>query len=301
MSAPLTTSTKLPDFAPMEQGAFARMRRVFTKDRLALIGASLIVLMLILAVFGQWIAPYPAEGLGAANVPQRNQPPSGLNWLGTDQLGRDVLSRIIMGAKPALSVALTVVALAALIGIPLGALAGYRGGWLDNLLMRITEVFQAFPPMLLAMVIVAVLGPSLMNAGIALAVSWWPWYARLIRAETKSLRERSYVEAARSMGVPTWRIIPRHILRNALTPVLIQATVDIGTVVLAAGSLAFIGLGAQPPEPDWGLMVAEGRGSIFTYWWVSTFPGLAIFITVLGFNLLGDSLRDLLDPRQVKR
>ena len=298
---PLTTSTKLPDFAPMEQGVFARTRRVFSKDRLALIGAALILLMLILAAFGQWLAPFPSEGLGVTNVGQRNLPPSAINWFGTDQLGRDVLSRIIMGARPALVVALTVVALAALIGIPLGAIAGYRGGWIDNLLMRITEIFQAFPPLLLAMVIVAVLGPSLMNAGIALAVSWWPWYARLIRAEARSLRERPYVEAARSSGVPAWRIIPRHILRNAMTPVLIQATVDVGTVVLAAGSLAFIGLGAQPPEPDWGLMVAEGRGSIFSYWWVSTFPGLAIFITVLGFNLLGDSLRDLLDPRQVKR
>lgn len=301
MSAPMTTSTKLPDFVPIEQSAFARARRVFSKDRLALIGATLIVFLLVLAIFGQWIAPFPEEGAGVTNVSQRHLPPSLVNWFGTDQLGRDVLSRVIMGTKPALTVALSVVALAALIGIPLGAIAGYRGGWLDNLLMRVTEVFQAFPPLLLAMVMVAILGPSLMNAGIALAVSWWPWYARLIRAEARSLRERSYVEAARASGVPTWLIIPRHILRNSLTPVLVQATVDIGTVVLAAGSLAFIGLGAQPPEPDWGLMVAEGRGTIFTYWWISTFPGLAIFVAVLGFNLLGDSLRDLLDPRQVKR
>lgn len=301
MSAPITTSQKLSDFVPMDQGWFARTKRVLGKDRLAMIGALLILLMLVLAAFGQWIAPYPEQGMGVTNVPNRNMAPSAEHWLGTDQVGRDVLSRIIMGARPALTVALSVVALAAAIGIPLGAIAGYRGGWLDNLLMRVTEVFQAFPPMLLAMVIVAVLGPSLMNAGIALAISWWPWYARLIRAETRSLRERPFVEAARATGVPTWRIIPRHILRNSLTPVLVQATVDIGTVVLAAGSLAFIGLGAQPPEPDWGLMVSEGRGSIFQYWWVSTFPGLAIFITVLGFNLLGDSLRDLLDPRQVKR
>ncbi len=301
MTAPLTTSSKLPDFVPSEQGIFARTRRVFRKDLLALFGALLILLVLVLAVFGQWIAPFPLEGMGQANVPQRHLPPSAVNWFGTDHLGRDVLSRIIMGAQPALTVALSVVGLAALIGIPLGAIAGYRGGWLDNLLMRVTEVFQAFPPLLLAMVVVSVLGPSLMNAGIALAISWWPWYARLIRAEARSLRERSYVEAARSSGVPVWRIIPRHILRNALTPVLVQATVDIGTVVLAAGSLAFIGLGAQPPEPDWGLMIAEGRGSVFQAWWVATFPGLAIFITVLGFNLLGDSMRDLLDPRQVKR
>ncbi|MBC9936716.1 MULTISPECIES: ABC transporter permease [unclassified Leucobacter] len=301
MSTPLTTSTKLPDFVPLRQGAFTRISRILSKDRLALFGSVLIILVLLAAVFGQWIAPYPLEGLGATNVPNRNLASSPEHWLGTDQLGRDILSRILLGAKPALSIALGVVALAALIGIPLGAIAGYRGGWVDNVLMRITEIFQAFPPLLLAMVMVAILGPSLLNAGIALAISWWPWYARLIRAEARSLRERSFVEAARSIGVPTWRILLRHILRNSLTPVLVQATVDVGTVVLAAGSLAFIGLGAQPPEPDWGLMVAEGRGTIFTHWWISTFPGLAIFITVLGFNLLGDSLRDILDPRQVKR
>ena len=301
MSAPLTASTQLPDFAPMEQGPLARTLRVFRKDRFALVGAVLIILVLLAAAIGQWIAPFPDQGLGVTDVPNRNLPPSAVNWLGTDQLGRDILSRILLGARPAITVAFGVVLLAGLIGIPLGAIAGYRGGWLDNVLMRITEIFQAFPPLLLAMVMVALLGPSLTNAGIALAISWWPWYARLVRAEAVSLRERSYVEAARSIGVPTWIIIPRHILRNSLTPVLVQATVDIGTVALAAGSLAFIGLGAQPPAPDWGLMVAEGRGSIFTYWWISTFPGLAIFITVLGFNLLGDSIRDLLDPRQVKR
>lgn len=206
-----------------------------------------------------------------------------------------------MGARPALVISLVVVSLAALIGIPLGAIAGYRGGWLDDLLMRVTEVFQAFPPLLLAMVTVAILGPSLFNAGLALAISWWPWYARLVRAEARSLRERPFVEAARAIGVPAWQIVARHILRNCMTPVLIQATVDIGAVVLAAGSLAFLGLGAQPPSPDWGLMVAEGRGQIFTAWWISAFPGLAIFATVLGFNLLGDALRDFFDPRQVKR
>lgn len=300
-SAKLTTSTKLPNFDPIELSPWQRFTRVIGKDRLALFGTILIIIVLFTAAVGQWIAPFPEEGLGVTNVPNRNLPPNPVNWLGTDQLGRDVLSRILVGARPAISIALGVVALACLIGIPLGAIAGYRGGWLDNLLMRITEIFQAFPPLLLAMIMVALLGPSLQNAGIALAISWWPWYARLVRAEARSLRERPFVEAARSIGVPTWRIITRHILRNSMTPVLVQATVDIGTVVLAAGSLAFIGLGAQPPEPDWGLMVAEGRGTIFTTWWISTFPGLAIFITVLGFNLLGDSIRDLLDPRQVQR
>lgn len=301
MSVLLTTSTQLPDFAPMEQGAAARMVRVFRKDRLALFGAVLIILLLLAAAIGHWIAPFPDQGAGVTDLPNRFIAPNAEHWLGTDQLGRDVLSRILFGARPAVLISFGVVLVAALIGIPLGAIAGYRGGWLDNLLMRVTEIFQAFPPLLLAMVMVALFGPSLVNAGIALAISWWPWYARLVRAEAITLRERSYVEAARSIGVPSWVIIPRHILRNALTPVLVQATVDIGTVILSAGSLAFIGLGAQPPTADWGLMVAEGRGLIFNYWWISTFPGLAIFIAVLGFNLLGDSIRDMLDPRQVKR
>jgi len=282
-------------------GRSEHLLRALRKDRLALAGLILIIMVLILAVAGQWIAPYPAQGLGAADVAQRNLAPSTAHWFGTDQLGRDVLSRVIIGARSAVVVSLAVVAVAGLIGVPLGAIAGYLGGRIDNILMRITEVFQAFPPLLLAMITVALLGPSLMNAAIALAITWWPWYARLVRAEAKSLRERPFVEAARAIGVPMWRILPRHILRNCLTPILVQATVDIGSVVLAAGALAFIGLGAQPPSPDWGLMVADGRGQIFTEWWISTFPGLAIFLTVLGFNLLGDAMRDLLDPRQVKR
>jgi peptide/nickel transport system permease protein len=291
----------IPVGVASDAGPFARLARVLRTDWLAAIGLGLILLMVVLALFGQWIAPFPAQGLGAADVPARNLAPGAAHWLGTDQLGRDMLSRVIMGTRPALTISLFVVSIAAIIGVPLGAIAGYRGGRLDDLLMRITEIFQAFPPLLLAMVTIAILGPSLTNAGIALAISWWPWYARLVRAEARSLRDRSFVESARAMGVPTWRILGRHVLRNCMTPILVQGTVDVGSVILAVGSLAFIGLGAQPPAPDWGLMVAEGRGAIFSSWWISTFSGLAIFLAVLGFNLLGDALRDLLDPRQVKR
>ncbi|REJ04230.1 ABC transporter permease [Microbacterium bovistercoris] len=295
------TTTLAPLPLPRRDTAATRLLRVLRTDWLAAAGLVLVLLVVVLAVFGQWLAPYPAQGMGETSVATRNLAPSFEHVMGTDQLGRDILSRVIMGARPALTVSTVVVLIAALIGIPLGAVAGYRGGWLDEVLMRITEVFQAFPPLLLAMVTVAILGPSLFNAGLALAICWWPWYARLVRAEARSLRERPFIEAARAIGVPTWRILVRHILRNCMTPVLVQATVDVGSVVLAAGSLAFLGLGAQPPTPDWGLMVAEGRGQIFTAWWISAFPGLAIFATVLGFNLLGDALRDLFDPRQVKR
>ena len=302
----MSTASGQPAPAELSSTAALPERRrgktaVVLRDRLALVGLLIICALLFTAVFGEWLAPFPEQGAGAANVPQSNLPPSGAHPFGTDMLGRDILSRVIMGVRPALTVSLGVVAIAALIGVPLGAVAGYRGGWLDEALMRVTEVFQSFPPLLLAMVMVALLGPGLFNAGIALALSWWPWYARLLRAEARSLRERPYVTAAEAIGVRPGRILVRHIVRNSMTPILVQATIDIGTVVLAAGSLAFIGLGAQPPSADWGLMVAEGRGQIMSSWWISTFPGLAIFVTVLAFNLLGDSLRDWFDPRQVKR
>ncbi len=279
------------------RGGVRRLGRLLRRDPLALVGLVLVVLLVLAALLGPWIAPYPDQGRGVTDVASRVRAPSAEHWLGTDQLGRDVLSRIVFGARGALLVPVFVVGLAVLIGVPLGAVAGYRGGRLDELLMRLTDVFLAFPPLLLAMVTVALLGPSLLNAGIALAIAWWPWYARLVRGVAQSLRDRPFVEAARAMGVPQRRILSRHIVRNAVTPIMVQGAVDMGTVILAAGSLAFLGLGAQPPEPDWGLMVAEGRATLMSSWWISTFPGLAIFLAVLGFNVLGDLLRDVLDPR----
>ena len=274
--------------------------RVILRDPLAVFGVFIIILLIVLALFGPWIAPYPEQGKGRTNVPDRFQPPSGEYWLGTDQLGRDILSRVIIGSSIALRVPTIVVTLAVVVGAPLGALAGYVGGRLDNLIMRLTDLFLAFPSLLLALAIVAALGPSLTNAMLAIAISWWPWYTRLVRGVTLSLRERYFVEAARSIGVPNRTIVRRHILPNCVTPILVQATIDFGTVILAEGSLAFIGLGTQPPAPDWGLMVSQGRSYILDQWWISTFPGLAIFVSVLAFNLLGDTLRDILDPRQYR-
>ena len=218
------------------------------------------------------------------------EPPSREHPFGTDWLGRDVLSRVILGARPALVVSLLVVGAAVLVGVPLGAIAGYRRGRVDGVIMRITDLFLAFPPLLLAMAIVAALGPGLEHAALALAISWWPWYARIARGLAVSLREWPFVDASRAMGIRDSAIVVRHVIPNSLGPIVVQATIDIGTVVLAAGSLAFIGLGARPPEPDWGLMVAEGRQFILDQWWLSTFPGLAIFFTVLAFNLVGDLL-----------
>ena len=278
-------------------GFLRRFRRAVVHDPLAMLGILLITLLVVLAVFGPLIAPYPEQGAGQSNVPARMLPPSFVHPFGTDGLGRDMLSRVIMGARPALVVSLLVVGLAMLVGVPLGALAGYRRGRVDAVIMRVTDLFLAFPPLLLAMSIVAALGPGLDHAALALAISWWPWYARLARGTAASLRERSFVEAARAIGVSDLVILRRHVVPNALPPLLVQATIDIGTVILAAGSLAFLGVGAIPPTPDWGLMVADGRTYILDQWWLSGFPGLAIFLAVLGFNLVGDLLLDLLDPR----
>jgi peptide/nickel transport system permease protein len=226
--------------------------------------------------------------------------PSAEHPFGTDRLGRDMLSRVIVGARSALMVPIGVVAFAVLIGAPLGAIAGYKGGWIDEVIMRITDLFLAFPSLLLAMAIASALGRGLQNAAIALVISWWPWYTRLVRGVTIGLKERYFVEAAQAIGVRDWIIILRHILPNTISPILVQATVDMGTVILAMGGLAFLGLGTQPPAPDWGLMVSEGRSYILDQWWIATFPGLAIFVIVLAFNLVGDTLRDIFDPRQYK-
>jgi peptide/nickel transport system permease protein len=279
-------------------GFLRRLRRALRGDPLAI--AALVVLggLFVMAIFGARIAPFPAQGEGASDVASRMLPPSAAHLFGTDQLGRDILSRVIVGARGAVAVSLLVVGLAATIGMPLGALAGYRGGRVDAVIMRTTDLFLAFPSLLLAMAIVAAIGPGLDHVALALAISWWPWYARLARGTAVSLREQTFVEAARSTGLPDRTILARHIVPNSLTPILVQATIDIGTVILAAGSLAFLGLGASPPSPDWGLMVSEGRTYILDQWWISTFPGLAIFVSVLAVNILGDLLRDMLDPRR---
>lgn len=264
------------------------------------LGLVIVGLFVLCAIAAPWIAPFPKEGKGAVNVSNIMIGPGLHHLMGTDELGRDMLSRVIFGARPALITAITVVGVAAIFGTILGLLAGFRGGLIDSLVMRISELFLSFPPLLLSLVAVSILGPGLLNALIALTISWWPWYARLIRGEAASLRQRPFVEISMAMGIPTWKIMTRHILRNVTSPLIVQVATDLGTVILAAGSLAFIGLGAQPPLADWGLMVAQGRSVIFNQWWISTFPGIAIFLAVLAFNLLGDALRDYFDPRNQK-
>lgn len=279
---------------------FRHVMSIILRDPLAFLSSAIILVFIFMAVFANQIAPNPEEGAGKTNANEALLAPSAEHLLGTDKLGRDLLSRIIVGARPALIVPIGVVLFAVLIGTPLGALAGYKGGWLDEVIMRITDLFLAFPSLLLAMAIASALGRGLDKAAIALVISWWPWYTRIARSVAISLRERYFVEAAQAVGVKEAVIILRHILPNTISPILVQATVDLGTVILAMGGLAFLGLGTQLPSPDWGLMVSEGRELILNQWWVATYPGLAIFIVVLAFNLLGDTLRDIFDPRQYK-
>jgi peptide/nickel transport system permease protein len=219
--------------------------------------------------------------------------------LGTDELGRDYFSRIVLAAPLDLLIAVVVVASALLIGVVLGVVSGYYGGWIDEAIMRITDIFLSIPGLILALAFTAALGPGLLNIMTALVITWWPGYTRLIRGQTLSIRENLYVEAARAVGVPSGRIILRHVLPNSFAPVLVNSTLDMGAVILVASALSFLGLGVQPPEPEWGAMVSDGRFYIIAqgWWWLSAFPGLAILFASLGFNLAGDGLRDILDPR----
>jgi len=296
------SNLELPALKPEKQNTrtFRHVVTVIARDPLSLASTITIILFILMAVFARQIAPYPLEGAGKTNVPNSLLPPSWEHPFGADKLGRDVLSRVIVGAQPALIIPIGVVLFAVLIGAPLGALAGYKGGRVDEVIMRITDLFLAFPSLLLAMAIASALGRGLEKAAFALVFSWWPWYTRLVRGVTISLKERYFVEAAQAIGVRDSTIILRHILPNTISPILVQATVDLGTVILAMGGLAFLGLGTQPPLPDWGLMVSVGRTYILTQWWIATFPGIAIFVVVLAFNLLGDTLRDIFDPRQYR-
>lgn len=261
-------------------------------------GVSLLVIVLVVAlvIFAPLLTRYAAQGLGDPNLVEKLQPPSSLHFMGTDQLGRDIWARILYGGRISLSIATGVVALSVLIGVPLGLLAGYFGGWIDELTMRATDVFLAFPPLLLAIFLSALFGPGLLNMALAISLGWWPWYARLARAQALTIRQRPYVEAAHVMGVRSHTIITRHLLPTVTGPVTIQATLDFGSAVLTAASLSFLGLGLPPPAPDWGQMIAAGRIYFPDRWWLVVFPGLIIFVVALAFNMLGDSVREATAP-----
>jgi peptide/nickel transport system permease protein len=256
------------------------------------------VLIIVVALLAPLLAPFPGDASTATHPFMVLRPPSVRHLFGTDQVGRDVFSRVLYGARISPLVAVIVLVIACVVGIPLGIVAGYFGGWIDELIMRVTDIFLAFPSLLLALALAAVLPTSLTSLTIAIAVTWWPWYTRLIRGQAASVAGRAYIDSCRALGIPRWRIILRHVLPNSVTPLIVQVSLDVGGVILTASALSFLGLGAQDPTPDWGLMVAEGQNYFTTDWWVVTFPGIAILVTAFAFNLLGDGLRDLLDPRR---
>jgi peptide/nickel transport system permease protein len=258
------------------------------------LAAAIVVLILLLAVFGPLIAPQSPDQTDLSAVLQS---PSAHHWFGTDAIGRDLFSRVVTGARISIEVAVIILSLSVAFGTILGIVSGLSGGLVDELIMRVTDLFLAFPGFILAAAIAATLGPSLQHTVLALAVVFWPWYTRLTRGQVLSLREREFVLASRLAGGGTMWIATRHLARNVLPIITVQVSLDVGYAILATSSLSFLGLGAQPPSPEWGAIITEGRSYIQTAWWWTTFPGLALAVTVLGFNLLGDGLRDWIDPR----
>lgn len=275
-----------------------RARAFFAQHRLFVVGAAILIVVVLSAVLASWITPYAPTKMVMS---ERLLAPGAEHLMGTDRFGRDIFARVLHGGQTSLLVGLCVVLLALLIGGPIGLAAGYFGGKTDLILMRFSDVFLAFPPLLLPIAITAALGPGLWNAMIALAVSWFPWYARIMRASAMTVRRELYISAARNIGVGHLRILIRHVVPNSLTPVIVQASMDFGFAILAAASLSFIGLGARAPAVEWGLMAADSRTNFLDHWWTALFPGLAIFVTVLAVNLVGDGLRDILDPKQGRR
>jgi peptide/nickel transport system permease protein len=267
---------------------------LWRKSRLSLVGSGIAVAWMAVALLAPFISPYDPFQLDVQN---RLLPPSTEHLCGTDHLGRDILSRIIYGSRISLSIAVMVVVISISIGTIFGLTSGYFGGKIDEILMRVTDMFFAFPRLILAMAVAAALGPGINNTMLAISVVSWPIYARLARAGALQIKEEIYVEAAKAVGASHFRVMFLHILPMVLSPLIVQATLDMGQVILTSAGLSFIGLGAQPPSPEWGLMVSEGRSYISGSWWVSTLPGIAIITTSLGFNLLGDGLRDILDVR----
>lgn len=272
--------------------------RLVRANPLSLAGLVIVAGFVVTGIVAPYVLPYPDDAWGRTyDVEKRFLPPSLEHPFGTDEMGRDVFSRVLLGTRFSLIIATGVVGLALLIGVPVGLVAGYVGGRVGTALMRVTDMFLAFPPLLLAIALAATLGRGLLNVVVALAVSWWPWYARLVYVQVNSVKTMPYVDAARVMGLSRPAIMLRHVLPNALTPVTVQAALDMGSAILEAAGLSFLGVGVKPPTPEWGLLVTEGWTAINVAWWISLFPGLAILVTVLGFNLLADAVREAGDPR----
>lgn len=272
-------------------GEFAR--RLF-RNRAAVLGLVIILVFVLCALFPEWIAPY---GYDEQDLSRQFISPGAEHWFGTDDYGRDIFSRVVYGSRISLSIGLVSISFSCVLGVLIGCLAGYYGSTLDNTLMRIMDIMLAMPSILLAIAIVATLGAGLRNLVIAIGISTIPQYARIVRASVLSIKDQEFVEAARCIGASDWRILTRHILPNCLAPIIVQATMNIAIAILSAASLSFIGLGIAPPTPEWGAMLSAGRAYLRKQWFLVTFPGLAIMMSVFAFNLFGDGLRDALDPK----
>lgn len=270
------------------------LKRLF-HNKLTIVGFFIVFIVVFSAIFAPIISPHPQDSMGAINFKQINQAPSMAYLFGTDEIGRDILSRVIFGSRYSLLMGLVVLTIAVVIGVPLGLIAGYRGGYVNKIIMRITDVFLAVPSIILAMAVSAILEPSLMNSMLAISFGWWPWFTRLVQAETLKVKNEEFIISSEGIGASSWRIMFQEILPNCLPSIIVKVSTDIGFVILMGASLGFLGLGAQPPTPEWGTMIASGRTFMPAVWWSSVFPGLAILVTVLGFSFLGDGLRDALD------
>lgn len=289
----------LLDDSPASRGQAAagrayRIANDLMRNPLAVIGGLIILALILTAIFAPWIAPESPIGQDLAN---RLLPPSADHWMGTDELGRDIFSRVVYGARITLMIVALVAIISAPLGLLIGAVSGYFGGWTDRVLMGITDVFLSMPKLILALAFAAALGPGIENAIIAIAITTWPAYARIARAETLTLRNSEFIDATRLLGASHTRLITRHILPLCTSSMIIRVTLDMAGIILTAAGLGFLGLGAQPPLPEWGAMISRGRSFILEQWWVATMPGFAIIVVSLGFCFLGDGLRDVLDPK----
>ena len=274
----------------------AYVLRRLAHDRSALLGLILVLLVVLAAILAPVISTHP-EAVWDMNPANRLKPPGGEWLLGTDRMGADIYSRVIYGARITLLIAIVAVGVSLLIGVPIGLWAGWNELWIGEALMRVSDVFLAVPQIVLAIAIAQTLGPSIENVILALSVTYWPWFARLVYAEVRTLKNETFIEAAIALGVPQWRIVLQHVLPNVASPIIVRTSIGMGFTILTAASLGFLGLGAPPPAPEWGRMISESREFLPEAWWYALAPGLAIFAVVMGFNLLGDGLRDVLDPR----
>jgi peptide/nickel transport system permease protein len=282
---------------PGHRGYWAQAVRRFLRHRPAVAGLLFLLLLAAAVIVAPMVLPYAYDDQDFELIGAPGEM-TAAHWLGTDELGRDIWSRIIYGTRLTLLIVVLVAITAAPVGLLIGTVSGYLGGWVDAVLMRITDIFLAFPKLILALAFVAALGPGIENAIIAIAITSWPPYARIARAETLTIRNADFISAVRLQGASSARIVARHVVPLCLSSVIVRVTLDMAGIILTAAGLGFLGLGAQPPLPEWGAMISKGRSFILDQWWVATMPGIAIFVVSLGFNLLGDGLRDILDPKQ---